>query len=60
MILDRVYTPADGELIYHYCPPMAFLAIIKSRTVWSSAYYVLNDSTERMWGYSIFSKQPTS
>jgi hypothetical protein len=56
MILDRVYTPADGELIYHYCPPMAFLAIIKSRTVWSSAYYVLNDSTERMWGYSIFSK----
>jgi hypothetical protein len=56
MILDRFYTPADDELIYHYCPAVAFLEIIKSRTVWSSAYYVLNDSTEREWGYSIFTR----
>src|SRR5580704_2241761 len=56
MILDRFYTPADDELLYHYCPAMAFLEIIRSRTVWSSAHYVLNDSTEREWGYSIFAK----
>jgi Protein of unknown function (DUF2971) len=56
MIFDRFYTPADDELIYHYCSAMAFIEIIKSRTVWSSAYYVLNDSTEREWGYSIFGR----
>jgi hypothetical protein len=56
MILDRLYTPKGGELIYHYCSPVAFLEIMKTRTVWLSAYYSLNDSTERNWGYSIFAK----
>src|SRR5882672_11382123 len=56
MILDRFYTPANDELVYHYCGPGAFLEIISSRTVWLSAYYGLNDSTERDWGYSIFAK----
>lgn len=56
MILDRFYAPADGELIYHYCPPAAFLEIMRSQTVWLSAYWALNNSTERRWGYSIFEK----
>src|ERR1700731_4088345 len=54
MIKDRFYIPADNELIYQYCSPDAFLGIIKSRAVWLSAYYTLNDSMERTWGYSIF------
>lgn len=56
MILDRFYTPADGELIYHYCRPEAFLEIVRTRTIWATAHYVLNDSMERTWGYSIFAK----
>ena len=56
MISDRLYEPTDGDLIYHYCRPEAFLEIIKSRTMWSSAYYVLNDVTERKWGYLVFTK----
>ncbi len=56
MILDRQFTPTEGELIYHYCRAEAFLDIIKTRSIWQSAYYVLNDSMERKWGYSIFTK----
>jgi hypothetical protein len=56
MILDRLYTPSDDELIYHYCPAQAFIDIITSKTVWLSAFYALNDTTERSWGYSIFEK----
>jgi hypothetical protein len=56
MLLDRVYTPADNEMVYHYCSAEAFLGIISSRTMWLSAHYLLNDSTERDWGYSIFQK----
>jgi hypothetical protein len=56
MILDRFYVPAENELIYHYCRPEAFLEIISSRTIWASAYFALNDSTERRWGHSMFVK----
>jgi len=56
MILDRLYTPSDDELIYHYCPAQAFIDIMTSKTVWLSAFYALNDTMERSWGYSIFDK----
>lgn len=56
MIFDRLYDPPDGELIYHYCYPEAFVHIVTSRAIWHSAYNVLNDSMEREWGYSIFTK----
>jgi hypothetical protein len=56
MILDRVYDPPENELIYHYCPPQAFLEIVRSRAIWHSAYYALNDLSERRWAYSIFEK----
>ncbi len=56
MILDRLYTPTENELIYHYCRAEAFLEIIKSRTIWQSAYYVLNDTMEREWGYLVFTR----
>src|SRR5215471_8060726 len=54
MILDRLYNPAHGELVYHYCRPEAFLEIIRNRSIWLSSSYSLNDTTERSWGYSMF------
>jgi hypothetical protein len=56
MIWDRWYRPSDDELIYHYCGPESFLAIVSSRSIWFSASYTLNDVSERSWGYSIFAK----
>ena len=32
------------------------MEIIKSRTIWLSAYYALNDSLERSWGFAVFEK----
>jgi hypothetical protein len=54
MIKDRFYKPADGELIYHYCRPEAFLEIMRHRSMWFSAYWVMNDALEREWGYARF------
>jgi len=56
MISDRLYTPAPNELIYHYCGSATFVEIMRSRTMWASSYFSMNDSTERQWGYSIFTK----
>jgi hypothetical protein len=56
MIFDRLYRPHENELIYHYCQPEAFLQILKSRSIWLSASYTLNDVTERSWGYLAFVK----
>jgi hypothetical protein len=54
MIHDRLYKPGADEIVYHYCRPEAFLEIVKSRTIWHSAYSVLNDTMEREWGHKIF------
>jgi hypothetical protein len=56
MIVDREYNPSDAELIYHYCPAQAFIEITNSRTMWLSAYWTMNDETEREWGYRAFEK----
>lgn len=56
MILDRWYDPADDDLIYHYCGPEAFIEIVRTRSIWLSASYTMNDSTERSWGYLVFQK----
>jgi hypothetical protein len=56
MILDRLYEPRDGEIVYHYCGPEAFLQIIKSRTIWASADHTLNDHSEGVWGYHVFGR----
>lgn len=54
MIKDRLFEPLNDEIIYHYCRPEAFLEIVRSGTIWHSAYTVLNDTTEREWGYKVF------
>jgi Protein of unknown function (DUF2971) len=56
MILDRWYDPSEKELIYHYCGPDAFVAITTSRALWLSAYWTMNDATEREFGYVAFGK----
>jgi hypothetical protein len=43
-------------LIYHYCPPEAFLAILTNRNFRLSASYTLNDVSEGSWGYSVFTE----
>jgi hypothetical protein len=59
MILDRFYSPPEDEIVYHYCPPQAFLEIVRSRRMWHSAYYALNDLSERRWAYDMFAKTLT-
>src|SRR5262249_54033258 len=39
MILDRWYQPVDNELIY-------LLEILRARSMWLSASYVMNDTTD--------------
>ena len=54
MILDRLYKPTHDELIYHYCGAEAFAQIIRTRTMWHTAFTALNDATERKWGFDQF------
>jgi hypothetical protein len=54
MILDRLYTPADNELIYHYCRPEAFLEIIKSRTGLHPQRLPLQENKHKFLSFRIF------
>jgi hypothetical protein len=54
MILDRLYKPTTDELIYHYCGAEAFTQIVRTRTMWHTAFTALNDTTERKWGFNQF------
>jgi hypothetical protein len=54
MIKDRLYNPAMNELIYHYCGAEAFTQIVRTRTMWHTAFTALNDTTERKWGFDQF------
>jgi hypothetical protein len=54
MIQDRLFKPTRDELIHHYCGAEAFQQIIRSRTIWHTAYSALNDATERKWGFDQF------
>lgn len=54
MIKDRLYAPAPGEVLYHYCDDLGFRGIINSKTIWATAFYALNDPSERKWGVTAF------
>ena len=56
MIYDRWYDPGADELIYHYCRPEAFIEITRTHSIWASASYTMNDTSERSWGYLVFQK----
>ena len=35
--------------IYHYCGPISFRAVLKSKQLWLSDVHCMNDSTEQTW-----------
>jgi Protein of unknown function (DUF2971) len=54
VILERIYEPADGELLYHYCSSETFLAICQGKKLRFSDLYSMNDFLEIRWGYAIW------
>ena len=54
MLLDRLYQPAEREILYHYCSSEAFLAICKSKKLRFSDVFSMNDYLEMHWGYHIW------
>lgn len=56
MLFGRTYKPKKDEIIYHYCTPDAFFAIVQNRKLWFSDVFSMNDSLEVHWGYRIFEK----
>jgi hypothetical protein len=56
MLANRVYTPGDGELLYHYCTPETLLALCSFKTIRFSDLFAMNDFMELHWGYQIWEK----
>lgn len=56
MLFDRIYKPSAGELIFHYCDPNAFFGIVRTRKLWFSDVFSMNDNMEMHWGYEIFER----
>lgn len=54
MLLDRIYEPKDGEILYHYCDGDSFAAICNSRRIRLSDLFAMNDFMELHWGYHIW------
>jgi hypothetical protein len=52
---DQLRVPWQ-KVMYHYCRSEPFLGIMRIRSIWASAFYTVNDTTERRWGYSMFEK----
>jgi len=59
MLMDRIYTPADDSVLYHYCSASTFQAIATNRTMRFSDINMLNDESEVRWGYSVFEEAAT-
>jgi hypothetical protein len=59
MLFSRLYEPADGEVIYHYCSAATFHAIASSGAIRFSDINMLNDETEVRWAYSVFEEAAT-
>lgn len=55
----RVFNPASGQLLFHYCSAQALMAILGSRTIRLSDINMMNDAAEFRWGYSVFEQAAT-
>lgn len=53
-VYDRVFKPAAGCFLYHYCSTPTFLSIVTSGTVRFSDANMMNDSAEGRYGYALF------
>ncbi|MDT0358941.1 DUF2971 domain-containing protein [Herbaspirillum huttiense F1] len=54
MLPNRIYTPKDGELLYHYCSPETMLALCSFKKLRFSDLFSMNDFMEVHWGYHIW------
>ncbi len=59
MLMNRIFEPADDQLIYHYCSAETLLNIVNSKNLRFSDINMLNDSQETRWGYSTFEEAAT-
>ncbi|WP_295573812.1 DUF2971 domain-containing protein [uncultured Stenotrophomonas sp.] len=50
MIRELNYQPEPGDLLYHYCSPATFLAILQGKKLRFSDVLCMNDSSEYAWG----------
>jgi hypothetical protein len=60
MLTTRLFDPADGDILYHYCPVSAFHAILESGKVRFTDINMLNDQDEMRWGYRVFEEAATN
>lgn len=54
MLINRLRSTDDESVLYHYCSPETFLAVIQSRTIRFSDLHLLNDVEEGRYGYYVF------
>ena len=54
MLIQRIYSPTDEEILFHYCSADSFHAILESGTIRFTDINMLNDTAEMHWGYSVF------
>lgn len=59
MPMGRLFEPTGDQLVYHYCSPESFQAILESGRLRFSDINMMNDSTEHRWGYSVFEEAAT-
>jgi hypothetical protein len=54
LLITRLFDPADGDILYHYCSAPTFQQILDSGKIRFSDINMLNDPEEMHWGYSVF------
>jgi hypothetical protein len=59
VLMSRIFEPRADQLLYHYCSPESFEAILESGRLRFTDINMLNDSAEHRWGYSIFEQAAT-
>ncbi|VVD60237.1 hypothetical protein PCO31110_00062 [Pandoraea communis] len=59
MLKNRSYEPNDGDVLYHYCKPETFLAIISNKKLRFSDLYSMNDFMELEWGRQVWRESKT-
>ena len=56
MLADRLFSPTDTDVLYHYCSPQTFLTIRSTKRLRFSDLFSMNDFMEVRWGYYIWEK----
>ncbi|HDS1578376.1 TPA: DUF2971 domain-containing protein [Stenotrophomonas maltophilia] len=56
MITELDYDCDAGELLYHYCSPQTFLAIIQGKKLRFSDVLAMNDFSESRWGAELLGR----